>query len=265
MKSLKIVTVSTCLATAFAVNAQEWRSWNSLNITVPVTRKVDFRYTHLRSYNMSEKFVNNFNQHIFRFTADVTKRLELMGGILFMQLPQAVTPVNTTRVFARGTVKTRVTDNLNWFNSLQVEHNSASETRFRNRVIVSTRLGLRKRLELLNLAPSVSYTLFYNMGGREIQYYDENKQPSVRQSPSGFQRGRFQLNLNSKINKYVSVAAFYMRQDEFNLLSPQYRQINVVNPNTGRIRRAFDNYNTLGLSLNFTIGRNGTEPLISNN
>ena len=143
---------------------------------------------------------------------------------------------------------------LNWSNAVQAEIHSKSETRYHYRFIYTTRISPKKRLDFLNLSPSVSYSLFYNIGGSPIQYYDnQTKEKTVRQTPDGFHRGRLQFNLNSKVTKHFSVAVYYMMQREFNLFVSDYHRMNITKPTTGRIVRAFDNFNVLGLTLQYDI------------
>jgi hypothetical protein len=119
---------------------------------------------------------------------------------------------------------------------------------------LNSRLALRKRLDFLHLLPSASYSLFYNMGGNPIQYYDaETGLATVKQTPDGFHRGRLMLNLNSKISDHFSLSVYYMAQREFNLLTPDARKINIVKPATGKLVRAFDDFNTAGLTLSYDI------------
>lgn len=106
----------------------------------------------------------------------------------------------------------------------------------------------------MRLLPSVGYSLFYNIGGNSIQYYDSKTGlPAVRQTPDGFHRGRLMLNLNSKISKSFSLSVYYMMQREFNLFTPEYRAMNIVKPTNGRIVRPFDDFNVIGMTANFDI------------
>jgi hypothetical protein len=136
---------------------------------------------------------------------------------------------------------------------VQGEIHSANETRFRNRIIYITRLSNKKRLDFLHLNLSASYWLFYNIGGSPIRYFDKAGAVVTRKSPDGFHRGRLILAANSKLSKHLSLSVYYMRQQEFNFLSNEYRKVNVVNPNTGRIARAFDDYNVAGITLSYNI------------
>jgi Protein of unknown function (DUF2490) len=229
----------------------DWLNWNGVTVSGSLTEKLSARFGHTRAYNMSEKYQNVFNQTQLQLSYELTKRWDIQGGVQF------ITPTSDkktrTRVFVRAAHTTRINKQFNWTNSLRIETNSKAETRFRERIILTTRLGLRKRLELLRLAPSVSYSLFYNIGGNPIRYYDENAVQIARQTPDGLHRSRLTINLNSKINSYLSVSLYYMRQQEFNLLVPETRKMNVLDPVRNRILRPFNNYNTLGITMQINL------------
>lgn len=224
----------------------EWQSWNSIQASVPLTEKLDFRTAHLRTYSISNKFQEVFHQTSFLVSYDAGKRWDIQSGVQF--LSPLGNGKGRTRIFARLQHTTRVANALNWRNALRLETNSSSETRFRQRIILSTRISPRKRLDFLNLSPSLQYALFYNIGGNPIRYYDNNKQLIARQTPDGFHRGRFTLNLNSKVNEYLQVNLYYMQQREFNTFSPPLRHMNVFDPVRNRIQRPFNNFNAIGIS-----------------
>lgn len=230
-----------------AIAQTEWQNWNGLEVQAPVTKKVSLKANHLRAFSITEKYSNVFNQFAFQASYELNKQWDLQSGVQF------ITPTSSketrTRIYARAANTIRLTKKINWTNSLRIETNSKTEYRFRQRIIVTTRLGLRKRLDFLNLAPSLSYSLFYNIGGDSIRYYDKDAQLILRQTPNGLHRSRLTLNLNSKVNDYLRVSLYYMRQQEFNFLAPDTRKMNVYDPVRNRTLRPFNNYNTLGLTL----------------
>jgi hypothetical protein len=228
----------------------DWKNWNAINLTVSPSKKLDIRLSHLRSYELSNKYNNNFNQSSAQAEYTI-KRITATGGIMLTQFPASA--ASTTREYLRLSYKLPVAGVLNFSNSIQGELHSATEKRFKYRLIYITRIGLQKRLPFLRLAPSVSYWLYYNMGGQPIQYYNEAGAKLVKQTPDGLHRGRFFFNLNSKVTKFFSVNLYFMRQSEFNLFTNELRAINVKNPVTGNVTRAFDAYNTAGISLAFDL------------
>ena len=237
------------LASVFSVNAQnDLKSWNSAQLNLSFTKKLDLRFSHLRGYNISNGFSSDFSQSSVHLDYDFTKRFSMSTGAILGSF-SAVDGAN--RFVLRGTYKIPLADVLNWSNSIQGEIHSSTETRYRYRLIYITRLSTKRRLDFLRLSPSVSYSLFYNIGGNPIQYYDKNEVPTVQQTPDGFHRGRLSLNLNSKITKNLSLSVYYMMQREFNLFTNDYHKINIVNPVTGKIIRRFQDYNVIGTTLSF--------------
>lgn len=231
---------------------QEWKNWNAIRIEAPITKKFDVEIGHTRSYNISNQYKNDFNQTAFQFQYRQNRKWSFSTGAQFLK-PVGSTGTRT-RVFVRAAYTTRIIDKqLNWTNSLRVDHNSVNETRFRQRIILGTRLSLRNRLSFLNLSPSVSYNLFYNIGGNSIPYYDAENKLIERSTPDGFHRGRFVVNLNSKINDYLQLSVYLMAQREFNLLSSPTNKMNVFDPVRNRVIRPFDNYNVVGLTLGFSL------------
>ncbi|MDX2048897.1 MAG: DUF2490 domain-containing protein [Chitinophagaceae bacterium] len=233
-------------------NAQtEWLNWNGITLSGSITEKLSARISHTRAYSINNKYENIFNQSQFQISCELSKKWDVQAGV------QLISPADTnntrTRIFARVAYTSRVSKKMNWTNSIRAEINSKNENRFRQRIIFTTRLGLRKRLDFLNLSPSVAYSLFYNIGGNPVRYYDENAQLIARRTPDGFHRSRFTVNFNSKITKYLSLSLYYMRQQEFNFLSPDTRKMNVYDPVRNRILRPFNNYNTAGFTAQFNI------------
>ncbi|MEQ1797716.1 MAG: DUF2490 domain-containing protein [Lacibacter sp.] len=250
----------TLFASAFSVllfftmpaySQNEWRMWNTAGLNLSFTKKLDLQVSHLRSYNISNNFTNNFNQTTASLDYDLKKRMSVKVGVMNTGVPAST--INKQRYFARFTYRLPVADVITWSNSLQAEIHSANETRFRNRIIYITRVSNKKRFDFLRLNVSAAYWLFYNTGGNAINYYDKDGAVVARNTPNGLHRGRLFLTANSKLTKDLSLSLYYMQQQEFNLLSGNYHQMNVVNPLTGKTARAFDNYNVVGLSLSYDL------------
>lgn len=163
----------------------------------------------------------------------------------------------TFRVMAEGTYRITLDRKFVLRNSLQLEAHNDQEPRFDYRAIVSSRLGLRKRLDLLKVAPSLTYFLFYNIGGDRIRYFNESGEPIARKPSNGLHRGRIMANFNFKLSDPLRLSIYYMNQHEFNLVLSETNKINVLNPNTGRIQRPFNNQHIIGVSLTYTLQGKG--------
>lgn len=230
----------------------QWQTWNSIAANASLTDKLDVRLSHLRGFEFQPQFQNHFNQTGLSLTYRLSKRWDAGTGILF------ITPTSNkdtrTRLFLRASHTHRINKQLNWINGIRLETNSANENRFRHRVIISSRVGMRKRTEFLAMKASTGYLLFYNIGGRPIKYYDEKGELIASNTPDGFHRGRLFINLDFKLNKVLNLDINYFNQHEFNLLASPTRKMNVPNAN-GRIQRPFDNYNMIGASLTVNIDK----------
>ena len=253
MSKMKTYLWFLALAAGLSAEGQkELKSWNTAQLDLALTRKLDIRFSHLRAYNLSQQFIHEFNQSAIHVDYDLTKKFSLSAGVTLS--PSLSNAEGKNRVSLRATHKVLLADALSWSNSLQAELHSAIETRYRERMIFITRLGMKKRLNFLRISPSVSWFLFYNIGGNPVQYYDaKTGDPVAKQAANGFHRGRLNFNLNSKISRHLSLSVYYMMQREFNLFTDEFHRINVVNPNTGKVVRPFDNFSVLGLSFSYGI------------
>jgi Protein of unknown function (DUF2490) len=253
MRSSVILLFFVQLAVLTSINGQVgWKNWNTAQFQLSLSKKLDIKVSHMRAFDISNGFKTDFNQSAIQAGYELSRKWEVAAG--FVKGGSSTLTDGSSRVTARLGYKVRLANVVNWSNSIQGEIHSATETRYRNRIIWTSRLAPRKRLDFLNLLPSVSYALFYNIGGSPIQYYDaKTGLPVVKQTPDGFHRGRLMLNLNSKINSHLTLSMYYMAQREFNLFTAEYRKINIVKPVTGRVTRAFDDYNVAGLTLTYDI------------
>jgi hypothetical protein len=247
----KLIAALIFLFVSNSINAQsEIKNWNAVLLNLSVTKKFDVRFSHLRSYEINNKYNNNFNQSSVSLNYNITSRISVLAGGMITEFPSSAT--QTQRVYVRATYKLPVAKIVNWSNSIQAEVYSKQEDRYNKRFVYISRIALQKRISILNLQPSVTYWLYYNSGGDAVQYYDADGNKTVKRSADGIHRGRLYLNLNSKITKKLSLSVYYMMQREFNFLTDPYHYINIKRP-SGRVTRPFDNYNVIGatISLDF--------------
>ena len=228
----------------------EWKMWSTAAMDIGFSKKAEMSLGYLRSYALDNQMQVEFNQASLSLSYDISKHLETKAG--YIRTQSATSGKNTSRYFLRTMFKINLNDKFKWTNGVQAEKHSVNERRFDYRLIFITRLELRKRLEFLSLSPSVSYWVFYNIGGSAIQYYDLEGHPTVKVAPEGMHRARLWVNLNSKISDAVSVSVYYLRQFEFNLVGQETR-INVTNPVTGKIARPYSNYNVAGITLKLNL------------
>lgn len=244
--SVKNLFCSLFFLSAATVTHAQIQNWSAIEVQGEPTSKLTFKAGYLKAFDLSNKFSSVFQQVSFQGNYEINKKWDVQSGVQF--ITPASSSKTRTRVFVRTAYTTRIAKKINWTNSLRIETNSKAENRFRQRIILTTRLGLRKRLKFLNLAPSVSYSLFYNIGGDSLNYYDANEVLIARQTPDGLHRSRLTIAFNSKVNKYLRVNMYYMLQQEFNLLVPDIRKMNIYDPVRKKTVRSFNNYNTIGVT-----------------
>lgn len=249
----KLVFLATLILTTRSTYGQqkEWQNWNSIGLKIPVSKTVDFKISELASFSPSNGFSLNFAQSSAAFSIDLNRQIGFKVGDQFNYIPGSTNSFRN-RIFVKGSVENKFSKLIKAQHSLQAELHSKTESRYRQRFILTNSLSLRRRFSPLHLRPSISYALYYNMGGSLLQYYDKAGDPTVQQTPDGFHRGRLYTRLNSRINRHLQLTLYYMNQREFNFLTPEDKKINILNPTTGKIVRRFDDYNVVGLSLLFS-------------
>ncbi len=206
----------------------------------------------MKSLGMDDSQVETaFNWYSLRLNYKYNKDWNFGMGTAWMHVPSL--DRTTFRFILEGTHRIVLDRRYVLRNSLQFEAHNDQEYRFDQRVILSSRIGLRKRLDFLKVAPSLSYFLFYNIGGAPIRYFNEQGEEIARKPSNGLHRGRIMANFNFKISDPLRLSIYYMNQHEFNLVLSETNKINVLNPNTGRIQRPFNNQHIIGISLSYQL------------
>jgi hypothetical protein len=250
MKKQKSCFILLCALLVSQVAIGQWQVWNGLAVKARLTEKIDARLSHFRGFELQPKFNNHFHMTTLSTNIELTKRWEAGTGV--MLITPTINNDTRTRFFVRAAYTYRINKGLNWINSVRLETNSANENRFRHRVILASRLGMRRRTDFLAMKASGGFFLFYNIGGSPLKYYDDKGDLMATNTPDGFHRVRLFLNLDFKLSKLLNLDINYFNQNEFNLLTSNTRKMNVPNAR-GRIQRPFDNYNVISASLTVNI------------
>ncbi|HWJ92029.1 MAG TPA: DUF2490 domain-containing protein [Flavisolibacter sp.] len=252
----KVLFLAPLLVTSTFIFGQqkEWQNWNAIGFKIPIGKTVDLRLNELASLSPGNAYALKFAQSSAALSIDLTKTLALRFGDQLNYVPGSTNALRN-RLFVQGSIENKFSRFLKAEHSLQAEFHNKTEARYHQRYIFTNSLSLRSRFSPLRLRPSVSYSLYYNVGGTPIQYYDQIGEPTVSRTPDGFHRGRFYARLNSRISTHVQLTLYYMNQSEFNFLTPDDKKINAFNPATGKISRPFEDYNVAGLSLQLSLGK----------
>jgi hypothetical protein len=258
-----LIVLSLLLHKEAVIAQSEWKSWNAVAVTGNFSKKWTARLAYLDSYNLNSGGTD-FGQLALQSDYFINKNFSLRTGGQFTLSDVGQFDRYKIRYYLRGTHRFKLNPSFNWSNAIQLEHHLQqntsfveSEDRYSERVIYITRLALNKRLKFKNrlrflnklaLAPSVSYWLYYNIGGDSLRQYDADGKRLPDEVPNGFHRGRLNVNINARLAKNISLSLYYMNQSEFNFLTPQNKRINVIRPSDGRVYRSFDDYNVVGLT-----------------
>jgi hypothetical protein len=230
----------------------ETRLWNSYSLAAPLSENLSIRASYLKSLDLTSPEIETaFNWYALKLGYKVNKNWSVDFGSAWMNLPNSGRTTN--RIFAEGTHRINLDKIFSLRNSLQFERHNDQEKRFDYRFILSSRIGLRKRLDFLKVAPSLTYSLFYNIGGNAIRYFSEQGEEIAKKAANGFHRGRITANFNFKLADPLRLSIYYMNQHEFNLVLSETNKINVTNLNNGRIQRPFNNQHIIGIALSYQL------------
>ena len=233
------------------------RLWNSLSVGAPLTENLSIKGSYLKSLDLSSpELQTSFNWYALKLGYQINSDWTVDLGTAWMNLPSSGRTTN--RIFVEANHRIKLDRKFVLRNSVQFERHNEQEQRFDYRFIFSSRIGLRKRLDFLKVAPSLTYNLFYNIGGAPVRYFHEQGEEIARDGANGFHRGRIMANFNFKLSDPLRLSVYYMNQHEFNLVLSETNKINVTNPNNGRIQRPFNNQHIIGIALSYQFkGLNG--------
>lgn len=252
---LLIIACSLVCATRMVAQQSGMQSWNGLGLDIEMGEKFELGFHELISLVPSNGFGMNFEQTGISLQFKATPILYFEAGDQLNVIPSSTRPVRN-RIYARGMYALHFSELFRSTHGLQFEVHDKNELRYDERLILINGISTKKRYTVAHLRPSVSYWLYYNIGGDPVQYYNADGTNAISQPATGFHRGRLYLSVNSRLSDHFNIGLYFMNQREFNLFTPEFREINVLDPNSGNITRGFSNYNVLGVSLNFRIGNN---------
>ncbi|WP_158597753.1 DUF2490 domain-containing protein [Aquimarina sp. AD10] len=104
----------------------------------------------------------------------------------------------------------------------------------------------------LKFTPFITNEFHYYLSGKPLQYRDDNGEKVVKQSPNGLHAHRITLGVRFKPFKRANASISYMKQTEFNI-GNKYRDINVVDPRNGRVRRSFSNFSVVMFRFSYLL------------
>ncbi len=252
------------LFTAFNCSAQSSQRpikiWYSLGVSGKVTDELTINFGRMYSYD-TEPYGQGYFQNTVGLYYRSLKHLSFSAGY---------TQTNILREEKPNLKKNRFYGAVSWkskwdiwriSNAVKLEKHGSKEKKYNYRVIYS--FYVRPRSDLIvpkiRLTPFFSSQFFYNIGGKPISQYDMEGNKLGKFEPNGWHRLRLRTGFYIKPIKHLKLTFYGIYQKEFNTgwAVKNHRQINVQNPKSGNISRAYKNYFVLGVSAKYYLPKIG--------
>ncbi len=158
-------------------------------------------------------------------------------------------------VLSTGITRSTKTSTLKIDFRVNAEYHFKPQKKYRWRILPQIRI--RPKSDFIGISPFISCRLYYFYGGEALKMYNHKGEVMKECPPYGFHRVRLNTGFVYKINKSLFFKSQLSRQQEFNTMFAYKHRINILNPETGKIKRAFNNYWLIGCSLTYVIKHKG--------
>ncbi len=244
MRKISCVVWWLCLTViCFGQSEPDWRLWTTSGVKVRTHKKLSFGLSYFTAYNFSQRQIK-YDQWRLSATYSPKRRWYLTTAYV---RGQSKTSKNIThRIVGEIAYPTTIPfDFITQYFTAEKFFPATSKYGWR----ISYALRLKETLleQPFRIAPYASGRLFYFYGGRLIQRYDDTGERTYKSAGNGLHRFRGTLGVDMRPTKHLQLKMFWMIQREFNVGSRR-TEINVINPNNGKISRRFSNYPVLGVS-----------------
>lgn len=228
------------------------KSWTTLNLSKRLGKENWLSFGVLQSFTI-QGGARNYSQPSFRWRHRLAKPWNLYLSYAPTISYQAGKP---SRMAHRVRGEIRYSNRFGpWAlrNSLNAEYHFPVRNKFRYRFFHTAQLTYRNDKWPLGLRPYFQTRLYYYLGGRSIEYFDENTEDIVAAAPDGFHGFRTILGLRMRASKALTLNLTYLNHREFNTSFLGGNPLNTLDPDSDRRRNQFFNFKSIGLSLSFRI------------
>lgn len=240
--------------------SQDFKTWYLIGLNLRITKKNSITLNHLSSFDINP-YQHGFMQNQIGFSHRFNRSWSANAGFAHSMINRQGKP-NTTysRIHLEATHRTRFgKGKLRMDNSVQLEKYFPRLQKFGVRAVISNKWSYYDKKLPLRISPFVRNQIFYYQGGEDITYWipaediEEGGPDRIVQAPNGWHRYRLTVGVRLRLRAYTYMSIFYTLQREFNTGWSPYRELNVPNRSGTRIKRPFNNYSLIGISLNYTI------------
>lgn len=260
MRKIKKLTIGLLILWMFnPANAQVQETsrsmiWGSFYVNKKFNKTFRMSYNQINSLDLQSGRIN-FIQSDIGLKIRPSKRWLI--GIHYVPTFSIDNVQSNQLVYNRLTLKLRFTQKIN--RRIYLKHRWAGEHHFTQRSKWQQRFFYQLILEYRNkrmpwkMRPFIAQKIYWYQNGRLLQYYDTNGNKTDLLPPNGLHAYRLRTGLKFYPNKHLRIKVFYMMQKEFNSNLFGGNEINSLNPNSGKIRRPFYNFNVWGLTIGFKL------------
>lgn len=242
--------------------SREFKNWFIYGANLRVSKKTTVKVNRLNSFDV-KGYKMGFNQTTLGIAQRVSKKWEYGGAYALSGIAGREEKLIYHRLSLYASHRSYF-GKLQMKNTAQLEKYFPVQPKFGARLVLTNRLRYSNKRWKVNLSPYIKNQFYYYQGGTPIIYWleeadiepaadGEEVEESLEQSPNGWHRYRFTFGLRYKMSKRLAASLFYTKQIEFNTGLAPYRELNVYNKSKTRIKRPFNNYALVGLSLVFTL------------
>ncbi len=237
--------------------SQDSKHWYLTSFNIKLSRSNIISAKHLSSFEV-DSYALGFMQNELSFNHKFGEAISGTLGTARSTIYGQRSSFNYWRVHVAATYKLKL-GALRMANTIRYENYRPGLQKFSSRVLLTNKWKYYNKKWPLRISPYIKNQLYYYSGGSEITYWlpDEEVLPNgadyIEQAPNGWHRYRFTTGLRMRIQKGVYLSLFYTLQKEFNTPWSPYRGLHVPNKSRTRIKRPFNNYHLLGLSLSINL------------
>ncbi len=256
----KYWTLFILLGFSFSINSQITETdhqmfWGSFGLHKKLSKDVSLNYYQINSFNLNTGQIN-FIQ------SDIGLNLKLANhwstGINYTPTFSIDNIAGNQLVYHRLSAKLKFRHKI--VRHLYMKNYLVAEYHFTQRAKWQERFYFRFDLEYKNkhkmpwkLKPYISQKLYWYQNGRLLQYYNPNGDKTLLASPNGLHAYRLKTGFKLYPSEKWSFNFYFLKQKEFNTKLFGSKDINNLNPNSGRIRRSFYDFKVWGLSVGYKL------------
>lgn len=228
--------------------------WTTLGLSKKIDNNWSISYYQLHSFSLNDSRVN-FIQPDLGISYGISRNLNIRFGYTptFSLDEVKGNQLLYHRISTRIKLNTKISKRIRMRNSFTAEHHFTERSKFQQRYYYRLDLYYRDINLPWRLRPFIDQKLYWYSGGRPLQYYNDDGDPTKLESPNGLHAYRIKAGLKLYPSDKFILTLYYLKQIEFNSELLGSRDINSINPNSNSVSRRFYNFSVIGLSCTYKL------------